>query len=438
MSSGVFLEGIGFSGTIVDNTLTVLQASIEQTGEEGKKFLVKSVDLSAKIIEATMDIEQYNSHSKWRWLREISEQVFQQGKVLFTVVHLGKLPAQGEAEGIDHWAPLVVDGEQCRLLYGDSLQGEHQNAEIPPQLSDAYSKWQQAHTPSIFLLEQLPVIRQNDGCSCGPLASNVLAHFALPNTIPLVASNQVTETLCKKIFGEDYDSSDSDSDIICTKTTSDEIQSDEKQEDNTLTDTVLDRFFADPVWMEFQRNFPKSSDAPSQSSPKIPTEENHKLKTPSEIKVTFSSETADTSSDQIRPKVTSAMREALDNTSKEPWSILNFGMKVLKPEEKAKKDQEDWIKAKDDRHKAEKRKQEVKERQQKLHALQKQREIQAGECSPEGTKRKRMEVELNLEDSPSKRECLDVAQLSRPAHQITQKIHEKSRKPQGQPKTVVP
>ncbi|KAE9390984.1 hypothetical protein BT96DRAFT_1062365 [Gymnopus androsaceus JB14] len=105
------LGGNWFSGTIVDNTLTVLRASIEQTGEEGKKFLVKSVDLSGKIIEAAMDIEQYNSHSEWHWLREIGEQVFQQGKVLLTVVHLGKLPAQGEAEGIDHWAPLVVDGE---------------------------------------------------------------------------------------------------------------------------------------------------------------------------------------------------------------------------------------------------------------------------------------------------------------------------------------
>ncbi|KAE9382933.1 hypothetical protein BT96DRAFT_1009848 [Gymnopus androsaceus JB14] len=127
------------------------------------------------------------------------------------------------------------------------------------------------------------------------------------------------------------------------------------------------------------------------------------------------------------------MWEALDNTSEEPWSILNFGMKVLKPEEKAKQDQEEWetlretaednswIKAKEDCHKAEKRKQEAKERQQKSRALQKQREIQAGECSPGGTKQKRMEVEL-----------------TRPACQIRQKIHEKSQKPQGRPKTVVP
>lgn len=101
-----------FSGTIIDNTLTILQANIEQNGEEGKKFLVKSVNVPVKIIEAALDIEQYHSHSKWQWLREIGEQVFQQGKVLLTITHLGKLQTQGETGGIDHWTPLVVDGEQ--------------------------------------------------------------------------------------------------------------------------------------------------------------------------------------------------------------------------------------------------------------------------------------------------------------------------------------
>lgn len=59
---------------------------------------------------------------------------------------------------------------------------------MPPQLLAAFSKWQQAHTPTKFLLEQLPVTKQSDGCSCRPLACNALAHFALPNTSPLVTS----------------------------------------------------------------------------------------------------------------------------------------------------------------------------------------------------------------------------------------------------------
>lgn len=164
------------------------------------------------------------------------------------------------------------------------------------------------------------------------------------------------------------------------------------QRPRRLTDTVLDDFFADPVWIEFQRHFPKSTNTPSQPSATTPMEEDHKIETSSHIQLTSNT------SDQICPKVTSAMCEALDSASEEPWSILNFGMKVLKPEEKAKQDQEEWenlqelaedniwTKAKEDHHKAEQRKQGSKERQKKSRYLRKQREIQAGERSPGGTK----------------------------------------------------
>lgn len=109
----------------------------------------------------------------WAWLHDIGHQVFREGKILVTIIHLGNL---GE-NGADHWVPLVVDGSTLRFLYGDSMGGA--SPTLPSELAKVFESWAEQHTIYTYSHANIPVTQQKDHCSCGPLSFNALENFVL-------------------------------------------------------------------------------------------------------------------------------------------------------------------------------------------------------------------------------------------------------------------
>lgn len=161
--------------TVQDDLLTILQERIDADSKLAVKYIIRCTSFTEKVLEAAAYPDKYRTEKSWKWLRDIGERVFGGKKVLITSVHLGKLPSQTEGgSGTEHWVPFIIDGEQDTFRYGDTLaSGE---AQIPPKLLDAYTKWRAVHlatqlSPAII---HLPTTRQRDGFSCGPLSWNGL------------------------------------------------------------------------------------------------------------------------------------------------------------------------------------------------------------------------------------------------------------------------
>lgn len=164
--------------TTQDNLLSVLHERISNNLELAEKFLVQLTEFTGKVVEAASDLDAYRTEKRWKWLRDIGEEVFLKKKVLLTAVHLGKMGKDGD--GIDHWVPLVVDGAEARFRYGDSLSHGQGDKIIPSKLHAAYETWKTIHLSMapIFPIETLPTTTQTDGFSCGPLTFNALENFA--------------------------------------------------------------------------------------------------------------------------------------------------------------------------------------------------------------------------------------------------------------------
>ncbi|KAJ3912051.1 hypothetical protein F5877DRAFT_85239 [Lentinula edodes] len=170
------------SGTDIDAMLHAMQWKIDALGNL-KDFLVLPVHFTQKLAELIVDGgHRYRDPDDrtFRWLRRIGEQVFRDGRVLLTVVHLGP------STGVPHWVPVVLDGTQNLLLYGDSLDAE---ATIPTEIHRAYFAWAAMYSQEPLITERFQIAPQMDSHSCGPLAINALSNFALD--LPLVDSSRV-------------------------------------------------------------------------------------------------------------------------------------------------------------------------------------------------------------------------------------------------------
>ncbi len=99
------------------------------------------------------------------WLEGVGQSVAE-GKVLATIVHLGKV------NGIPHWVALVIDGSMQQVLYGNPLGNP-----IDPVLEGAVCWWLSEHITSKLSLQSLPMTLQLDHHNRGILSVNGIGNF---------------------------------------------------------------------------------------------------------------------------------------------------------------------------------------------------------------------------------------------------------------------
>lgn len=87
------------------------------------KVIVQNSDFRNKLhlLSAASSVESYGNSADWRWLRNISDDIFQGGKIMVTIIHLGCWTRDKTKEGITYWIPLIINGASGEILYGDSL-----------------------------------------------------------------------------------------------------------------------------------------------------------------------------------------------------------------------------------------------------------------------------------------------------------------------------
>lgn len=183
-----------WDSTTIDNALEVVRSGVEGSPELREKVIVCSTDVLEKVVQLFGEddgrLDEY--WEKCGWLAAIAKKVFEEGKTLVSIAHLGRLPPRkGETVGLNHWVPLAIDGAGSRFLYADSLCGK-KDPVMPPRLSKALGEWKSLHTFAQFTNETMAISAQNDNHSCGPCAVNALEHFICPGIVDLVRPNRIT------------------------------------------------------------------------------------------------------------------------------------------------------------------------------------------------------------------------------------------------------
>lgn len=174
----------------IDSMLELLCEQVQESTTERTRFIVFSTHLVQKLLTTFGDQTQGISYEACSWLQNIGKEVFEQGKTLITVTHLGKLPPKkGMKKGSDHWVPLVIDGREHSFIYGDSLVGKKMPV-IPDRLLNALNAWRERHTFSTFTCTTLPTSQQEDTHSCGIRATNALEHYVRPMQFALLGPHQ--------------------------------------------------------------------------------------------------------------------------------------------------------------------------------------------------------------------------------------------------------
>jgi len=128
-----------------------------------------------------------NSH--WEHLMEIENQVIKGEVDSISGVHY--LPL--------HWVSVVLDIQQGRILYGDSL-----GQPMPKSSQTGFTKWikhlyqrsSRSAGGDLIQVCSLPTGYQNDGASCGLFALNAISHHYLGH--PLLSPNP-TLLACRRI-----------------------------------------------------------------------------------------------------------------------------------------------------------------------------------------------------------------------------------------------
>lgn len=83
----------------------------------------------------------------------------------------------------NHWVALIIDFREHMILYGDSIRKNI--GCMNSELRLAFKWWATFHTGVRFKVEELPIMEQSDGFSCGILAWNALAsHLCNMEIIP--------------------------------------------------------------------------------------------------------------------------------------------------------------------------------------------------------------------------------------------------------------
>ncbi len=89
-----------------------------------------------------------------------------------------------------HWVSLVIDTEQHKILYGDSMEP---NRAVMEEAVNAVSWWISVHMLGEFAHVDLPITRQVDSFSCGVFAVNSIHHLLCHETGLLQPHGSITE-----------------------------------------------------------------------------------------------------------------------------------------------------------------------------------------------------------------------------------------------------
>ncbi|KAJ3925425.1 MAG: hypothetical protein NXY57DRAFT_967861 [Lentinula lateritia] len=189
------------NSTDIDNMLDVLRLQIKCQGHS-EGFIILPAHFTEQLTSSVESCNHGNQDDRtWKWLEKISAQVFGEGKVILMAVHLGT------SMNMAHWVPLIFDGLQNLLFYGDSLDP---GAAVPLLIRSVYHSWAAFHSLQPLRTIRLPVTTQQDGHSCSPLAVNALCAFSLKAPLVIepcqvgferikVFYEIVLETLCHQI-----------------------------------------------------------------------------------------------------------------------------------------------------------------------------------------------------------------------------------------------
>ncbi|KAF8221880.1 hypothetical protein L208DRAFT_1325588 [Tricholoma matsutake] len=167
-----------FSDEHEDQMLDLLWQEMMESGISSSAD-IENTQWSVKLRQAYRHQEQYGTGADYGWLHAT-----------------GKMLADGTRDEIgmianinhNHWIAVSLNFKNRRIvlqpnwtlkhyhqiLYGDSLR------DTPNQeLIHALKWWTHLHTGHIFMVEDLPISRQQDGYSCGLLAWNALMIYLL-------------------------------------------------------------------------------------------------------------------------------------------------------------------------------------------------------------------------------------------------------------------
>ncbi|KAJ3731594.1 hypothetical protein DFJ43DRAFT_1039883 [Lentinula guzmanii] len=167
--------------SVIDAALEVINVKADVRFDLTSQTLIGHSDIITKLMFFFGgNIEKPKEYTSCDWLNNIRREVFQRGKRLLTIAHLGKLPAwKGKTKGADHWVPVGVDGSDLTFLYGDSMCGQ-KTPVMPPALFKAFTTWKSYHTSAEFTMAPIEITQQTDNTSCGPCALNAINCLAFP------------------------------------------------------------------------------------------------------------------------------------------------------------------------------------------------------------------------------------------------------------------
>ncbi|KAJ3992786.1 hypothetical protein F5050DRAFT_1715022 [Lentinula boryana] len=187
--------------TVIDSALELISQQV-CSDAEASQIIVRNSELITKLYLFGGEEEKIAEYAECTWVKLITEEIFDGGKTLLTIAHLGKLPAvKGDKEGLDHWVPVGVDGQNSHFLYGNSLCGK-KTPVIPPILLKALEAWKDHHTFQKFTVSQMNICIQKDNNSCGPnsiacawmqMLIKIVTHFADDDSVPIVSASEASD-----------------------------------------------------------------------------------------------------------------------------------------------------------------------------------------------------------------------------------------------------
>ncbi|KAJ3792933.1 hypothetical protein GGU11DRAFT_760342 [Lentinula aff. detonsa] len=202
------------SSTVVDNALEVLRNDINDKCHLDPDFVVVMTDVVEKLVTLFGGKnEDHDGYLKCKWLQSIGRQVFEDGKTMVTVTHLGKLPPQRGGTGLDHWVPLAINGLDCIFFYGDSLCRK-ETPTLPPTLLKTLNAWKGIHSSHAFSQKVIPISPQDDDFSCGPCAINAIEHLVRPETAAIAEPRYIYHPLSYNYQDHDPGTSSVDFGIV--------------------------------------------------------------------------------------------------------------------------------------------------------------------------------------------------------------------------------
>ncbi|KAE9395284.1 hypothetical protein BT96DRAFT_997784 [Gymnopus androsaceus JB14] len=216
-----FLSKQYTSGSNQNDILELLCIGVSSDLNLVSRYCVEDSGFIPKLLEAFNNhkVHEYSSHPQYTWIWNLGHDLFNKG--------------QGEFE--EHWVSVHINFAEKCLMFDDPL-----TKDPPVKLHNICLWWINQHDTSDYTVEELPITRQEDGYSCGPLTSNTDANAVVPAEEALIPTRSVDlyrmQLFCKlrdqileaRVIEQDIRSagkSDSDSDSGLPDVVKDEDQS---------------------------------------------------------------------------------------------------------------------------------------------------------------------------------------------------------------------